>query len=260
MGREVRRVPADWQHPQDQNGQFVPLMYGYNAEAERYQKEKEGWESGDFPSYATAESRFMTYEEWAGEAPRQSDYMPDFDASVATHWQMYETTSEGTPISPVFASPEELALWLFENNASAFGNTTATFEEWLAMIHTTFSPSCVLTNNQIKSGVGTMSSTSFIEAELSAPQRKVYAWIKAFILDLSYNYELPPSTFLLTANKILLMIWSGGGAVLTITIPEKGGVSLDVVGVNHHQTAQEMNEIRADLSFWLGFVKARGQR
>lgn len=44
-------------------------------------------------------------------------------------WQMWETTSEGSPISPPFATPEELARWLADTGASAFGNQTATFDE-----------------------------------------------------------------------------------------------------------------------------------
>ena len=38
-----------------------------------------------------------------------------------THYQMYETCTEGTPISPVMETPENLARWLADNGASAFG-------------------------------------------------------------------------------------------------------------------------------------------
>lgn len=49
-------------------------------------------------------------------------------------WQMWSTTSEGEPMSPVFATPEELARWLADNRASKFGSTTASYDEWLAII------------------------------------------------------------------------------------------------------------------------------
>lgn len=49
--------------------------------------------------------------------------------------QMWETTSEGSPISPPFETAAELAKWLAENRASAFGSDTCTEEEWLAMIN-----------------------------------------------------------------------------------------------------------------------------
>jgi len=56
---------------------------------------------------------------------------------------MYENTSEGTPISPPFETPEELARWLADNNASAFGGMTATYEQWLATCKGLYAPSMV---------------------------------------------------------------------------------------------------------------------
>ena len=45
-------------------------------------------------------------------------------------WQLWETTSEGSPQSPVFASAEELADWAAEH-ATAFADMTLTREQWL---------------------------------------------------------------------------------------------------------------------------------
>ena len=50
-------------------------------------------------------------------------------------WQMWEDTSEGSPMSPVCKSPEALAQWLVDNKASAAGSMTATYEQWLGTIH-----------------------------------------------------------------------------------------------------------------------------
>jgi len=50
------------------------------------------------------------------------------------HFQMYETTTEGTPISPVFAQAEKLAQWLADREVTVFGNWTATREQWLKII------------------------------------------------------------------------------------------------------------------------------
>jgi len=47
-------------------------------------------------------------------------------------YQMWETTSEGSPQSPVCETPEELAHWLTDNKASVFGYDTTTYENWLA--------------------------------------------------------------------------------------------------------------------------------
>lgn len=44
--------------------------------------------------------------------------MPRWSAKKRTHLQMYETCSEGTPISPVMATAEELAHWLADKLAA----------------------------------------------------------------------------------------------------------------------------------------------
>lgn len=49
-------------------------------------------------------------------------------------YQMYETISEGTPISPPMELPEQLARWLADNNIKASGALAYTYEQWLAMI------------------------------------------------------------------------------------------------------------------------------
>ena len=45
----------------------------------------------------------------ATEAPNPADYMPEFEGDPeAFGWCLYETVSEGTPVTPVFATAEEL--------------------------------------------------------------------------------------------------------------------------------------------------------
>jgi len=48
---------------------------------------------------------------------------------------MYETCSEGTPISPVMETPEQLARWLVDNKASFFGTMTAPYDRWLEICY-----------------------------------------------------------------------------------------------------------------------------
>lgn len=52
-------------------------------------------------------------------------------------YQLWETTSEGSPVSPVFASFEELCEWCAEN-ATTFADFKATKEEWAAMLNDDF--------------------------------------------------------------------------------------------------------------------------
>jgi hypothetical protein len=49
-------------------------------------------------------------------------------------YQLWSTTTEGHPMSPVFATPEELARWLADTGASAFAGMTLPYEKWLAFI------------------------------------------------------------------------------------------------------------------------------
>lgn len=134
MGREVRRVPADWVHPVNEKGHHIPLLQGYSKDLRSYQEDKDNWENGIFPSYTTEGCKSWSYEKYAGTCPQKQDYMPEWEPEICTHYQMYETCSEGTPISPVFADPYKLAKWLFTNNASFFGSYTISKNEWLEII------------------------------------------------------------------------------------------------------------------------------
>lgn len=121
MSREVRRVARDWHHPKDERtGKFKPMFEGA-AYASR---------AAEFLEVLNSKGLQEAIED-CGNPPDKEEYMPDWAESEMTHLMMYETTSEGTPISPAFATPEELATWLVENNASAFAGQTASYEAWL---------------------------------------------------------------------------------------------------------------------------------
>jgi len=160
MGREVRRVPADWQHPKDEQGRYIPLLgRSFSKDTAEWNEGKELWEQGkrrhfcDGTIVPRSPEHTGTWEEWEGPAPQAERYMPDWPEERRTHWQMYEDTSEGTPISPVFATPEELARWLADNRASAFANMTATYEQWLATRLRGWAPSAVIAGGVMRSGV-----------------------------------------------------------------------------------------------------------
>jgi hypothetical protein len=50
-----------------------------------------------------------------------------------THFMLYETTSEGTPLSPAFETLEELCEWAAEH-ATTFARFKATKEQWREML------------------------------------------------------------------------------------------------------------------------------
>lgn len=55
-----------------------------------------------------------------------------YEPPIGTGWQLWETTSEGSPVSPVFATAEELASWC-EDGVSDFGYIKTSKENWLEM-------------------------------------------------------------------------------------------------------------------------------
>ena len=140
MGREVRRVPASWEHPKDEEEHLIPLFGGSFKEcAAQWDEENSQWNKGFYRLIGDewkpkGPDQTGTYEEWDGARPEEHQYMPDWPEAERTHYQMYETTTEGTPISPVMETPETLARWLADNNTSAFADMDATYDQWLATI------------------------------------------------------------------------------------------------------------------------------
>lgn len=163
MGREVRMVPPGWEHPRDGKGRYIPLIdgdfdaddqewtagrikYAVEGKVRDYDAGVLGWK--DKPADAP-----YKYADWSGRRPDPCDYMPKWSKAEAAHFQMYETCTEGTPISPPMESPESLAKWLSENNASAFGGATATYDQWIAMIGCGWAPSGATMGGVLMSGV-----------------------------------------------------------------------------------------------------------
>lgn len=133
MGREVRMIPPGWEHPRKANGRYRPLW-----PVELYMQAVAEWDAGESGCH---------------EPPNSDDYMPAFPDGTATHYCMYEDTTEGTPISPGFGTPEALARWLADTGASAFGAQTATYEQWLAMIRQGWAHSLTIRGGVLASGV-----------------------------------------------------------------------------------------------------------
>jgi hypothetical protein len=164
MSREVRRVPADWKHPERSPGRYEPMFEGnptLDEDIEQWHKDNELWKAGKHPAQhdpkCPSAARCENFEDWDGGPPDPDRYMPFWPLEQRTHYQMYETTTEGTPISPVMSNPEELAHWLADNKASAFGREGASYEEWLRMIMGPgWAPSMARIGGELMSGVAYM--------------------------------------------------------------------------------------------------------
>lgn len=133
MGREIRRVPKGWEHPENDDERcrertrdtryykpteyqygrcFIPMYDNdYETAAQEWLANFDLWRSGKHEDqqgeYASSAKYFWEYH----GPPDEKYYRPKFD-SEPTCYQVYETVSEGTPTSPVFETLDELAAYL----------------------------------------------------------------------------------------------------------------------------------------------------
>ncbi len=116
MGREIRMVPPNWEHPNDERGHPKPMHdENFAAAAAEWKREFAEWESGKRPDYCDdPASRALEFWEWHGAPPDREYYRPWKDEE-ATWFQLWQTVSEGSPVSPPFATREELAAYLAEH-------------------------------------------------------------------------------------------------------------------------------------------------
>jgi hypothetical protein len=139
-------VPAGWQHPHYESWTgrqgLKPLHDG-----DQYSAARDGFIE------KLKEEGLQAAIDYYGQAPDLADYMPQWAPEERTHFMMYEDTSEGTPISPAFATAEELARWLADTSASSFADHTASYEAWLRVANGGFAPSMIIENGVMKSGV-----------------------------------------------------------------------------------------------------------
>lgn len=92
---------------------------------------------------------------WADEKYKKlSEEWQPIEPPAGEGYQLWSTTSEGTPMSPVFDAPDKLAKWLADNSASTFGSGTATFQQWFDFItQKQWCVSAVFKNGILQDGV-----------------------------------------------------------------------------------------------------------
>lgn len=119
--RGIRRVPLNWQHPKNENGHFIPLF--------------------DTREPAGGKYMLVELEEMIEEgmvSPNEdikSWFMPTFKDVPAEEMGLclYETTTEGTPLTPVFPDTEQghkdLAAYAAEY-ATSFASQQESGTDW----------------------------------------------------------------------------------------------------------------------------------
>lgn len=148
MGREIRRVPKGWEHPKYENHyrgtEYHPLHDEYYHTAlmewfEGYQL----WQKGEHPHQED-----YPYHEYAGSAPDPEYYRHvNWTQEEASCFQIYEDVSEGTPLSPVFDTIQELENWLVENEGYSR-------EQANSFCNSGWAPSFIIHNGVITDGIG----------------------------------------------------------------------------------------------------------
>ena len=109
--REVRWIPKGWQHPCDARGRYVPLLPNGYGDA-----------NGLLP-----EERIM------GEMPTTTGPARIKGLEIMA----YETTTEGTPVSPAFTDTPDGRLALVRycaEHATTFGDSRADAETWAGIL------------------------------------------------------------------------------------------------------------------------------
>ena len=118
---EIRGIPKGWKHPQDERGRHRPLL-----------------PADQWPSTAEAQRQWMMEYE-TDQPPNPEQFMPSVRAlpAEATEIVAYETTSEGTPISPAFRNTPEGRLELVNycaEHCTTFAQNMAGPEAWAAIL------------------------------------------------------------------------------------------------------------------------------
>jgi len=110
MSREIRRVPANWEHPKNEYGNYLPLLDNdFDTAAKKWDFDYELWEKGEHPD----QEKNREFWEYWGNPPQRELYHPKWDN--ADWYQVYETVSEGTPVTPPFATKDALIDYLVIN-------------------------------------------------------------------------------------------------------------------------------------------------
>ncbi|MDH5523082.1 MAG: hypothetical protein OEY01_03630 [Desulfobulbaceae bacterium] len=134
MSYSLRMVKKGWEHPTEYRyvlkeraykEKYIPLCgRSYTQDLQEWMDERAAWK-GEGP-----------YEEYAEDAPQYSLYMPEWSEEEKTHYQIYETISEGTPLCPPCETPEEAARYVSENFEGSV-------DYWLFVIEQKWVPSLV---------------------------------------------------------------------------------------------------------------------
>jgi len=146
MGHEVKRVPLDFDWPQEWI--WIGYMGGICSESVEYATGGKGLDSEELCRRCRYFGKLAGLPFTRYDCPRTK-----IDPPTGDGWQLWETVSEGSPCSPVFATAEELAQHLADGGGHPLGEPP-TYEQALAFVRKGWAPSMIRSpEHGLESGV-----------------------------------------------------------------------------------------------------------
>jgi len=174
MGRELRRVIPNWEHPKKDGyeDRLQPMFDdSYIDELNEWIENHNLWQAGNHPDQQDRSCDvYKYYAHWAGDPPDVEYYRPDWKEREMTWYQVYETVSEGTPVTPPFETQQELIDYLVasgdfwdqsrrKDKLSGRGFPSMSCDPWSKeaaerfVMGSGWAPSLIMTDGKIMSGV-----------------------------------------------------------------------------------------------------------
>ncbi len=170
MGREIRRVPEGWEHPMNKRNEFIPLYdEPYEPVAKKWLSDCILWAKGEHEDQRTetGEERPGYFWDWHGDPPSEESYRPEFETEP-TWLRVYETVTEGTPVSPAFATADELIDYLCEHGdywAKERGTPPPSRKAATQFVSGGWAPSMVISGGVVKCGIDACDDTAKAEGK-----------------------------------------------------------------------------------------------
>lgn len=157
MGREVRRVPPNWQHPTREGSRdrhdyqpmyktrFDEALAEWLAEFDRIRRGE--FKDYEAECYAAAPNPLAAWLADYNAPPKDEGQWRPWTDEEATWFQVWETVSEGSPITPPFATKAELVEYLVRSGdfwRQAEGRGGYSREAATAFVEDEWAPSMVL--------------------------------------------------------------------------------------------------------------------
>lgn len=152
------KVPAEVPTPEQVNDWVIVTPFGHDAinasvvVRARCERESvsETCSACDGKGDSATDEQRAAYDAWESTGPPEGE-----------GWQLWETVSEGSPISPVFATAEDLATWMTQNRCTVDGPMSS-YEAALRFVRAGWAPSFIASP-----ATGIVSGAEWVGGELS---------------------------------------------------------------------------------------------